>query len=428
MDPLTERFALSVTSDEVGEPFMELVDVDLVEGTVWAVGQGGLLVADLGADGTLTERHRDLGMGRYHRVELLDVGALALVHRDIGLVLRNAADPVTTTASKLAGGMEGLAGVGERLYVADRTAGLAVYRVEALDELDAVGVVEGPDATWELHAGEGVLYAADNELGLAAWSLADPDAPTYLGGLSTPGLALDLDVEAGFLYLARGAAGIEVYDLADPLAPVLVHTVSVGGSAVSVAASEGWLWAAEHDAVAAWSLADPSAPTPLGRQATRQFALAIDAEGAHAVVGDWGYLESWGVDAAGSAPALDLDRSAFPAGTGEASLTLTNRGGGDLELRGGEAEGGEVWASSATVAPGATATLTVRWNGAAPTSVCVATNDPDAPTLILPVGPAPEPPIGDPAPDFTLPTLDGDTVRLSEQLGHPVVLAYFATW
>ena len=32
------------------------------------------------------------------------------------------------------------------------------------------------------------------------------------------------------------------------------------------------------------------------------------------------------------------------------------------------------------------------------------------------------------APDFALPDLDGQVHTLSEQRGHPVVLAYFATW
>ena len=36
--------------------------------------------------------------------------------------------------------------------------------------------------------------------------------------------------------------------------------------------------------------------------------------------------------------------------------------------------------------------------------------------------------IGQQAPDFTLMDLDGNLHTLSDQLGHPVVLAYFATW
>ena len=36
--------------------------------------------------------------------------------------------------------------------------------------------------------------------------------------------------------------------------------------------------------------------------------------------------------------------------------------------------------------------------------------------------------IGEPAPDFVLPGLDGQNYTLSEQLGQPVLLIYFAAW
>ena len=427
VDPLVERSALSVTSAEPGQPFMELVEVDLVDDVAWAVGQGGLLVAGLDDAGTLTERHRDPGMGRHHRVELAG-DAVALAHHDAGLELRAQADPGTTGATRTGPGAEGMAAVGDRLYVADRTRGLVVYRVGTADALEEIGVVAGAAATWELAAAGGVLYGADNSLGLVAWDLADADAPVYLGALGAPGGALDVDFEAGVVYVARGAAGVDVYDADDPTAPTLATTLDVGGSAVSVAASAGWLWAADHESVQVWRTEDPPAPTPFAHQRTRQFALAVDADGPNAVVGDWGYLEAWSVDSGGVGPALDLDVDALRAAAGEATLTLTNRGAGPLELRGAEASGAEVWATSAALDPGEWGTVSVRWSGAAPSELCLATNDPDLPTLTLPIGAAPTPPVGEPAPDFTLPVLDGGTVRLSEQLGHPVVLAYFATW
>lgn len=36
--------------------------------------------------------------------------------------------------------------------------------------------------------------------------------------------------------------------------------------------------------------------------------------------------------------------------------------------------------------------------------------------------------VGEPAPDFTLPTLEGDTVSLSDYRGRPVLMNFWATW
>jgi len=49
-----------------------------------------------------------------------------------------------------------------------------------------------------------------------------------------------------------------------------------------------------------------------------------------------------------------------------------------------------------------------------------------APTQPISTIPAPE--IGHPAPDFTLPTLDGGEVRLADLRGKPVILNFWATW
>jgi len=36
--------------------------------------------------------------------------------------------------------------------------------------------------------------------------------------------------------------------------------------------------------------------------------------------------------------------------------------------------------------------------------------------------------VGQPAPNFTLPTLDGDTISLSDYIGQPVLINFWATW
>ena len=61
--------------------------------------------------------------------------------------------------------------------------------------------------------------------------------------------------------------------------------------------------------------------------------------------------------------------------------------------------------------------------------LCIATNDPDQPVHldILTSNDDSSVLIGEPAPDFALVGVDGETYTLSEQ-GHPVLLIYFAVW
>ena len=64
-------------------------------------------------------------------------------------------------------------------------------------------------------------------------------------------------------------------------------------------------------------------------------------------------------------------------------------------------------------------------------AVCIETNDPDQPLMELTVASSSTGSsvrVGDLAPDFSLPDLEGQLHTLSEQRGRPVVLCYFATW
>lgn len=429
-DPVTLTDSLAVTSGEAGQAFMELVDVDIVADVAYAVGQGGLLVGEIGADGTLTQRHRDPGMGRYHRVEVSSAG-LFLSHRDIGLEYRALGNLGGVVARFGSRGDEGMALIGERLYVANRTDGTVVYDVSDPAHPVEAAAGGGGGATWELAAvGSSYLYGADNTAGLVVIDIQEPDAPRLLEGVPDVGGLYDVAVDEAYAYGAAGGEGVVVFDIANPAAPVPVAWLVTGGSAVAVAVENDVLWVADHESVSAWDVRDPVRPSPIGWEEVQQFALAVDAHATGALVGDWGYFESWSVDTSATAPAFDTPLETLRAGNGVAEAVIRNRGNGALTLTDALAEGGTVSVSpSATLAPGESATLRVSWSGEPPSSVCIGTNDPDRPTVELALSAeGAEPPIGEVAPDFSLPTTTGETVRLSEQLGSPVMLAYFATW
>ncbi|MCK6520150.1 hypothetical protein L6R49_01805 [Myxococcota bacterium] len=441
-DTLTQTGQDKRGQDKPGQGFfVELIDLELHGERAYGVGQGGLMVYDIAdpAAPALIGAHPPAGNGRYHRVEVIRDGLVAVTHRDRGLELVDVSDPaaMATLGVISRAGLEGMAWDGDRLWLTDRARGLL-----PVDLSDPTRPVEGAatpglSAPWELSPVQtGWSYVADNALGVVPIDLSNPDAPVIHPAVALPGATQHVAVADGHLYAAIGGAGVAVLSLADPAAPSLLRVVPTGGSAAQVSAADGLLWVADHEGVVVYDLSDPADPQPLAREQTEQFALAVRAApGDAAWVGDWNILSGWVLDRDGAAPSLDpsTDSPRLPAEGGEATVRLTNRGDAPLTLSGATVgdERVTVEVSAASIEPGEEALLRLTWAGgeSLDTTLCLASNDPDEPTLSLKltagvVGDY----LGQAAPDFALTDLDGDTHRLSEQLGAPVLLAYFATW
>jgi peroxiredoxin len=122
-----------------------------------------------------------------------------------------------------------------------------------------------------------------------------------------------------------------------------------------------------------------------------------------------------------------------------------NRGRSTLSLLGAQTElpGLQIGFSSELIGPGGEAQLNLRWDGVAPLdgTICLATNDPDQPTIQLDVhtgGGGSNPLVGTIAVDFILTQIDvegtsGDgpvpawfSKRLQDQRGQPMVLVFFS--
>ena len=441
-DPLRLDGQLKITQSNPGDFFVELVDLELDGDTLYGVGQGGLIVYDVADPSNPVKRSvfpNEQAKDRFHRVEALGDGVVAVTHRERGLRILRASDH-REYASIVGSGMEGLARVGDRLYVSSREQGLLVYDLRDLEQVVQVTVVPGLSHTWELAAtDDGWLYAADNQLGLVPIDLSDPDQPVIGIPVEVLGSALHVRAEGDTLLVSSGAYGVAIYDRSDPAAPTLLGRVETGGSVVMADANEGLLWAVDHEAVTVWDYTDPNDPRPLHRETTEQFALAVIAAPdtpsglASAWVGDWSILGHWTLDREVQAARLELSSEKVYLGGGERVLELRNHGSATGSLLGWEApaEGVEVEVSATEVGPGEIAWMRLRWTaeGTYEIPLCLSATDPQEPTreLLLFTGDT-YGHIGDPAPDFSLQGLDGETYTLSEQLGHPVVLAYFATW
>lgn len=411
-------------------PGLEAVDVDVVGDQVLVVGQGGIYAFDAPRDAAPVLLAQEDGFRRYHRVEALEGGQVVAAHRDRGLhAFRLEDDGFSAVDSVVEAGFEGLAAVGEYLYVTRRDLGLAVGRIGD-DSIDDLASVPGIDNGFELAAdGDGWLYAADGTLGLVPVDIGDPVAPVVGVPSAVEGTAFDVAVHGEHLYVAAGGSGVLVFSRAEVRAggasPVAV--LETGGNVVAVAADEGILWVADNGSVSSFDLADGGAPVPIGFELAEEFALAVGSAGDRAWVGDWSKVELWATDVEAAAPQIDTPDAFLRLAGGEGAVTIRNRGGGTLHLLGATLPTGEVEVDALAIEPGETTELRVR--GAGLGTLCLATDDPDHPTYELELAEAPgDERVGTPAPDFSLPGLDGATYRLSEQLGHPVVLAYFATW
>ena len=434
------------TQEIPGSWFVELVDLeaDLDAGLVYGVGQGGLMIYDVSspADPTLLGGlpGPDSGnTGRYYRLELAGEGRVLTTHRDQGLYVIDVSDPVTPeilTRVEVQG-VEGMALVDNILYMTNLFGQLYTADVSSLKDPILIDELDGMSTPWDIVVHGDVGYISDGQDGVVVVDLSEPTVPVLIGAVDVGGGVQDIAVHGDALYAAAGGVGVVVLDASEPLAPT-VHTIlDYAGSVQSVAVQDDILWAVDQEDVIAIDVADPLTPIPIGTSLTPEFSMHVAAGDGVAWVGDWSRLQSWQASPDVLAPDLELSVTTMLLDTtgDEITLTLHNVGGAALSLVGAELGddrlGLEV--SADTIAPGDSAQLRLTYAGGddLQSSLCLASNDPDTPTLSVEVHTGAggnHEAIGEPAIDFALEDLDGSTHVLSEQLGRPVVLVYFATW
>jgi hypothetical protein len=331
----------------------------------------------------------------------------------------------------------GMVMVGEHLYVLSGSGALSTFDVSDVSSPTQVHHLEGLGNPWDIEVVGEYAYVADNSLGLIALSLSDPAAPIVVSTTMGVGGLQDVALFDGHAYGAAGSRGVEIFSLANPSAPESIGLVEPGGGIISVAVANGVLWTANQGGVAAIDVADPAAPVVIGTQETSSWAMGVTASDAGGFLAGWNEVSLFTADSAMSAPDAQPDLSAlyFPEGTTEQILSLKNAGAAVLNIEGltADLDDIEIRVDSLTVEPGEAAQIRVRWLGEGDLEgeLCIATNDPDQTiqrVQILTSNDDSSVLIGELAPDFSLNGVDGDFYTLSEQLGNPVLLVYFATW
>lgn len=422
--------------------FVELVDVELdaERDILWGAGQGGLSafdVSDPDAPALLGSYPGEgSNQGRYYRVELAGDRAY-VTHRDRGLFVLDITDPadITLVGEVSGAGMEGMARAGDRLHVVGLQGSLRTFDVSAPDTPTLLSEVAGLSSAWDITVDGQYGYVSDSTEGVVVVALGD--APEVETAVDVGGGVQDIALAAGVLYAAAGAAGIVVLDRQDPARPEVVASLDYLSGIQSVAVDGAVLWAVNQLGVVALDISDPLAPVPLGFGETDEFAMHVTAGGGLAYVADWTRMEVWEADPSIAAPDISLSADTLYLREDDeaAALTVTNLGSDTLVLSEASIDDARfsLLASTDRVPPGETAALAVSFSGGADVeaTLCLASNDPDASTVEVTLhtgGAGGHDAIGTPAPDFVLTDLDGNSWQLAEQLGHPVVLIYFATW
>jgi hypothetical protein len=164
--------------------------------------------------------------------------------------------------------------------------------------------------------------------------------------------------------------------------------------------------------------------------------MRVAAQDGVATVAAWGEIVELGLDDATPAPEVDAspDRLVMVQSM-DGAFDLENTGSADLRVHGLEVSDDRLHAAldEVDIPPGGSARVAVTFaDDGEPLdgTVCLATDDPDEPTLEIPVtttsGTALA--VGEPAVDFTLEDVDGVAHTLSDHVGQPILLVYFATW
>ncbi len=229
-------------------------------------------------------------------------GDLLLAGCGASLVALDASDPAKLTPL---GRLE-VPGVVVRVLVAgegdDRVAFAYClpYGIVAVDLSDpaamrALSLFRTGDRARELVRRGSLLYCAVAKDGLLILDVSDPARPREVGRLPSERSLFDLVLDGDFAYLADGGDGLVTVDVSDPAHPVEVDR---NPSSFEGALTTGVALVGDHlvtceltGPVLAWSLADPSAPTPVSLLDLGTRLETMEAEGGRVFLGGTGLFE-----------------------------------------------------------------------------------------------------------------------------------------
>lgn len=323
--------------------------------------------------------------------------------------------------------------LGDHVVIAAQTGGLIVARAADLEEVARV-TTEVPNA-FAVAASGSLVAVGDRERGLVLLDLTDPTNPIERGALALRGAPQDLVFVGDVVWAASGSV-IEAVDVSTPEAPVLRSTTATLGVATRLDASGDLLAVAAWEDTRLYDISDVDAPVLIATEDAESSATSVAIHGDLLVVGDWDDLRTYRIDASARSAELRAEDNVLVVGEGAATaeLRVQNEGNLPLVLSGLSCEDERLTPAfePMQLLPDEAADLEVAVDlgtGAPFEGRCtLLSSDVDEPAhaFLIRANPAGLS-VGDVAPDFTLPDLDGTFHSLSDTRGKVVLISIFSS-
>jgi len=328
---------------------------------------------------------------------------------------------------------------GTMLYAAVHADGIEIIDVSVPISPVTYGSI-ALDNAWAVRVAGDYAYVADGGSGLTIVDISDPFNPAVAGRFQTEGSAKDIRVRNGYAFLTLGDAGVVMIDISDPTSPSLVAEYNTSGLAAHIGVNDSLVAVADWDDIEILNYSSGNSLELAGFKDAGGRMMGVEVAGDIIYVAEWNqlYIYRFG-QISGADLDVDLLDINFPrTNIGESydtTIVLSSNGLSTLTV------------DSITISlddftidvtppfdilPGNDYHVSLTYT---PTDEAgfqhmrIYSNDTDETRIQIDLlGNNPDLNVGDPAPDFTLPVLDGGEVTLSELQGRVVVLSFFASW
>ena len=369
------------------------------------------------------------GSGRYCGIKVLDVS--------------NPNNPVHVADYGLNGrSYEHSDGNGVYLFAAAHTDGVEIIDVTTPESPQFVALVPTENA-WAVGTSEegNFVYVADGAGGLKIIDVSNPQASQLLGSVETSGTAKDVAAVGQFVLVAVGAGGVDMIDVSDPGNPVLVANYNTTGYASRVAVSDSLVAVSDWDDLEILRWDDSPSLSLAGYKNTGGRVMAVNMIGDIVYSAEWRTFRTFqfgpieGPDLDVSNRHVDIPHTEVGE-CRDTTITLTNNGMETLVIEQITIDHSdyEIFLSSENIVPGDAVEGIITYcatSESGQTSLRIQSNDSDEPVVGIGLGGNSSwgLEVGQEAPDFTLPSVNGyGDITLSELQGQVVVIAFFASW